>query len=120
MAATATTVMNTLTDGQEKALEALVNVQSPVVTYVRKAVDYVETSIPSLPTQRFGENLPTIKQFVDNQFAFAGKVLDVQHKFVLDLLDVTKPVTEKVVVQKPATGVRKVTKAPARKRAAAA
>jgi len=61
-----------------------------------------------------------LKQFVDNQFAFAGKVLDVQHKFVLDLLDVTKPVTEKVVAQKPATGVRKVTKAPARKRTAAA
>ena len=44
----------------------------------------------------------------------------MQHKFVLDLLEVTKPVTEKVVAQKPATGVRKVTKAPARKRAAAA
>jgi hypothetical protein len=120
MAATATTVMNTITDTEEKALEALVTVHAPVVEYVAKAVDYVETSIPSLPTQRFGENLPTIKQFVDNQFAFAGKVLDVQHKFVLDLLDVTKPVTEKVVAQKPATGVRKVTKAPARKRTAAA
>ena len=35
-----------------------------------------------------------------------------------DLLEATKPVAEKVVVQKPATGVRKVTKAPARKRAA--
>src|SRR3954470_14502173 len=76
MAATATTVMNTITDTEEKALEALVTVHAPVVEYVAKAVDYVETSIPSLPTQRFGESLPTIKQFVDNQFAFAGKVLD--------------------------------------------
>jgi hypothetical protein len=116
MAATATTVMNTITDTEEKALEALVSVHDPVVDYVRKAVDYVETSIPVLPTQRIGDNLPTIKQFVDNQFAFATKVLDVQHRFVLDLLDATKPVTEKVVAQKPATGVRKVTKAPARKR----
>ena len=120
MAATATTVMNTLTDGQEKALEALVNVQTPVVTYVRKAVDYVETSVPEFPTRDLGEKVPTIKQFVDNQFLFAGKVLDANHKFVLDLLEATKPVAEKVVVQKPATGVRKVTKAPARKRAAAA
>ena len=120
MAATATTVMNTLTDGQEKALDALLNVQAPVVTYVRKAVDYVETSVPDFPTKDLGEKLPTIKQFVDNQFLFAGKVLDANHKFVLDLLEATKPVAEKVVVQKPATGVRKVTKAPARKRAAAA
>ena len=120
MAATATTVMNNLTDGQEKALEALANVQAPVVTYVRKAVDYVETSVPDFPTKDLGEKLPTIKQFVDNQFLFAGRVLDANHKFVLDLLEATKPVAEKVVVQKPATGVRKVTKAPARKRAAAA
>ena len=120
MAPTATTVMNTLTDGQEKALDALVNVQTPVVEYVRKAVDYVETSVPDLPTRELGEKLPSIKQFVDNQFLFAATVLETNHKFVLDLLEATKPVAEKVVVQKPATGVRKVTKAPARKRAAAA
>ena len=118
MAATATTVMNTLTDGQEKALDALVNVQAPVVDYVRKAVDYVETSVPDLPTRDLGEKLPTIKQFVDNQFLFAGRVLDSQHKFVGELLEVTKPVTEKVVVQKPATGVRKVSKTAPRKAAA--
>ena len=118
MAATATTVLNTLTDGPEKALDALVNVQTPVVEYVRKAVDYVETSVPDLPTRELGEKLPTIKQFVDNQFLFASRVLEANHTFVLDLLEATKPVAEKVVVQKPATGVRKVTKAPARKRAA--
>jgi tRNA U34 5-carboxymethylaminomethyl modifying GTPase MnmE/TrmE len=117
---TATTALNTLTDNQEKAIEALVNAQAPVVTYIRKAVDYVETSIPDLPTKELGEKLPTIKQFVDNQFLFATKMLEVNHKFVLDLLDATKPVAEKIVVQKPAAGVRKVTKAPARKRTAAA
>lgn len=117
MAATATTVMNTITDTQEKVLEALATVQAPVVTYVRKAVDYVEASMPELPTRDLGEKLPTIKQVVDNQFVFAGKVLDTQHKFVGQLLEVTKPVTEKVVVQKPATGVRKVTKAAPRKAA---
>jgi len=120
MAANATTVMNSLTDGQEKALEALANVQAPVVTYVRKAVDYVETSVPDFPTKELGDKLPSIKQFVDNQFLFAGRVLDANHKFVLDLLEATKPVAEKVVVQTPATGVRKVAKAPARKRPATA
>jgi len=118
--ATATTVMNTLTDGQEKAIETLQNVQAPVVEYVRKAVDYVETSVPELPTRDLGEKIPSIKQFVDNQFLFAGKILDVNHKFVLELLDATKPVAEKVVVQKPATGVRKVTKATATRKASAA
>jgi hypothetical protein len=119
MAAPATKVMNTITDTQEKVLETLVSVQTPVVDYVRKAVDYVETSVPELPTRDLGEKLPTIKQFVDNQFAFAGKVLDSQHTFVAELLEVTKPVTEKVVVQKPATGVHKVTKSTPRKAAAA-
>ena len=117
MAAAATTIMNTLTDTQEKLLDVLVNAEEPVVTYVRKAVDLVEASMPELPTRDLGEKLPTIKQFVDNQFVFAGKVLDSQHKFVGQLLEVTKPVTEKVVVQKPATGVRKVTKTAPRKAA---
>ena len=117
MAAAATTVMNTLTETQEKLLGALVTVEEPVVTYVRRAVDAVEASMPELPTRDLGEKLPTIKQFVDNQFVFAGKVLDSQHKFVDQLLEVTKPVTEKVVAQKPATGVRKVTKTAPRKAA---
>ncbi len=120
MAATATTVMNSITDTQEKVLEAIVNVQEPVVTYVRKAVDYVEASVPDLPTRDLGEKLPTMKQIVDNQFVFAGRLLEANHKFVAELLDVTKPVTEKVVVQKPATGVRKAKAAPRKRTAAAA
>ena len=116
MATTATTALNTLTDTQERAIDALLSVQEPVVDYVRKASEYVETNVPELPTRDLGEKIPSIRQFVDNQFLFATKVLEVNHKFVLDLLEATKPVAEKVVVQKPATGVRKVTKAPARKR----
>ena|SRR5579871_4274943 len=118
MPATATTVMNTLTDTQEKVLEFLANAQGPLVDYVRKAADYVDGVLPELPTHDLGEKLPTIKQVVDNQFVFVGRVVDNQHKFVVELLEVTKPVTEKVVAQKPATGVRKVSKAAPRKAAA--
>ena len=85
MAAPATTVMNAITDTEEKVFELLHDLQAPVVTYVRKAVAYVESSMPELPTRDLGENLPTFKQFVDNQFVFAGKVLDDQHKFVVEL-----------------------------------
>jgi hypothetical protein len=117
MAAPATVVMNTITDTQEKVLDAIQSAQAPVVDYVRKAVDYLESSVPELPTRTLGEKVPTIKQVVDSQFTFAGRFLDSQHKFVDDLLDVTKPVTEKVVVQKPATGVRKPASKAARKAA---
>jgi hypothetical protein len=110
MSAPATTALNTLTDTQDKVIDTLVSVQGPVVTYVRKVVDYVEASLPALPTRELGTQLPSMKQVVDNQFVFAGKVIDNQHKFVADLLEATKPVAEKVVDQKPATGVRKATK----------
>jgi hypothetical protein len=110
MAAPATTAINTLTDTQDKVIDTLHRVQAPVVTYVRKAVDRVEASLPDLPTRDFGEKLPSIKQVVDNQFVFAGRMLDNQHRFVADLLEATKPVTEKVVDQKPLPGVRKATK----------
>jgi len=120
MATPATTVLNTITDAQEKVLDTVLNIEGPVVDYVRKAADYVEPNLPEFPTKDLTEDVPTIRQFVDNQFAFAAKVLDSQHKFVLELLDATKPVTEKVAVQKPATGVKKVTKAAPRKRVATA
>jgi hypothetical protein len=120
MATPATTVLNTITETQEKVLETVLSMEGPVVDYVRKAADYVEPNLPELPTKDLTEDVPTIRQFVDNQFAFAAKVLDTQHKFVIELLEATKPVTEKVAVQKPVAGVKKVTKAPARKRVAVA
>ncbi|MEI7593396.1 MAG: hypothetical protein WCK41_09280 [Actinomycetes bacterium] len=116
MATTATSAMNTLTNGQQKALDAIVSAQAPVVAYVRKAVDFVESTIPELPTRELGEKLPSLKQFVDNQFLFATRMLETNHTFVLELLEATKPVAEKVIVQKSAVGIRKVAKTPARKR----
>ena len=115
MAAPATTALNALTDAEEKVLEILHDLQEQSVAYLRKAVDYIESSLPELPTRELGENVPSFKQVVDNQFTFAAKVLDNQHKFVVEVIETTRPVTEKVVAQKPATGVRKVTKSAARK-----
>jgi hypothetical protein len=120
MATPATTVLNTITDAQESVLDTVLNLEGPVVDYVRKAAEYVEPNLPESPLKDRVENLPTLRQFVDNQFAFAGKVIDTQHKFVLELLDATKPVAEKLAPQKPATGVKKVTKTAARKRVATA
>jgi len=115
MVAPATTLLNAVTDAEEKVLEILHDLQEQSVTYLRKAVERVESSLPELPTRELGENVPSFKQVVDNQFVFAARVLDNQHKFVIEVIEVTKPVTEKVVDQKPATGVRKVTKTAARK-----
>jgi len=115
MAAPATTALNALTDAEEKVLEILHDLQEQSVAYLRKAVDAIEASLPELPTRDLGENAPSFKQVVDNQFVFAAKLLDNQHKFVVEVIEITKPVTEKVVAQKPATGVRKVTKSATRK-----
>ncbi|HVN52303.1 MAG TPA: hypothetical protein VMT43_12760 [Acidimicrobiales bacterium] len=115
MAAPATTALNALTDAEEKILEILHDLQDQSVTYLRKAVERVESSLPELPTRELGDNAPSFKQIVDNQFVFAAKLLDNQHKFVVEVIEVTKPVTDKVVTQKPATGVRKVTKSATRK-----
>ena len=75
MATPATTVLNTITETQEKVLDTL-SIEGPVVDYVRKAADYVEPNLPEFPTKDLTEDVPTIRQFVDNQFAFAAKVLD--------------------------------------------
>lgn len=120
MATPATTVLNTITDAQETVLDTVLQLEAPVVDYVRKAAEYVEPNLPESPLKDRVDNLPTLRQFVDNQFAFAAQVLDTQHKFVIALIEATRPVAEKIAPQKPAIGVKKVTKSAARKRVATA
>ncbi|WP_208029061.1 hypothetical protein [Rhabdothermincola sediminis] len=95
------TVIERLTELQDKVVESVTSFQEPVVETVRKAVDTVDERIPELPTDAITEKLPTARELVDNQFEFASRMLKVSHDFVLAILEAIEPVTEKVV--KPAS-----------------
>ncbi len=89
-----------LTEVEDQVLESISSTQEPVITAVKRVVELTESRIPELKIS-LNENLPQINELVDLQFAFAEKVLANQHKFVNEILNALKPVTEKVVEAKP-------------------
>lgn len=109
-------VIERLTEIQDKVVESVTSFQDPVVETVRKAVDTVEERIPELPTEKVTEKLPTARELVDNQFEFASRMLQVSHDFVVAILEAIEPVTEKVV--KPAKPANTPKKAASEKAAA--
>jgi hypothetical protein len=108
----AATTLDRLTQTQDKVIETVESFQQPVVEAVRKAVDLVEDRLPELPTERLTAQLPTAREVVDNQFAFAARLLEATHQLTLAVLDAVEPVTDKVVRATPpskARGTKKTT-----------
>jgi hypothetical protein len=90
-----------LAEVQDKIVETTESFQEPVVSTVRKGVDLVEERIPDFPAEAVTAKLPTVRELVDNQYAFAARLLEVNHAFVLAVLGALEPVTDKVVKAEP-------------------
>jgi hypothetical protein len=106
-----TAVIERITEVQDKVLELYESAQKPAVEAVRKGVEALERYVPRLPTDKLGEHLPTAREVVDNQFAFAEKLLRSSHEFVGSLLEAAEPVTDKVVKPAPSPATRTTRKA---------
>jgi hypothetical protein len=98
----ATSSLARLTEAQDKVVETVESFQQPVVEAVRKAVVLVEDRVPEFPTETVTAKLPTARELVDSQFAFASRLLETSHQFALAMIDAVEPVTVKVVKAAPA------------------
>lgn len=104
---TVSKVITTVTEYEEKALEAITKLQAPVLEYLKKAVDAVDGRISSielpfdLPFElpeievldKVRSELPTLQEIVDSQFKFSKKVLANQEKFAKNVVKAVKPLT---------------------------
>jgi len=113
-----TAVIDRLSEVEQKVLELYESAQKPAVDAVRKGVEAVERYVPQLPTERLGEYVPTAREVVDNQFAFAEKLLGSTRTFVGELLGAVEPVTEKVIRPAPEPATRSTRKPAAKAEAA--
>lgn len=95
------TTTEKLTEVEDQVLETIESTQEPIVSAVKKLVELTESRVPELKI-KLNDSVPQAHELVDLQFAFVEKVLKNQHKFVNDILDAIKPVTDKVVEAKPA------------------
>jgi hypothetical protein len=105
-----TTTLDRLTEIQDTVIDTVESFQQPVVDTVRRAVALVEERVPELPTDQLTAHLPTARELIDNQFAFAGRLLDASHQLTIAVLEAIEPVTDKVVKPVPVTKARTTTK----------
>jgi hypothetical protein len=87
--------MTTVTDYEDKALELIVKVQDEVLGYVKQAVELIDGRLPevSLPEVAVLDQIPTLEELVNTQFAFSKKLLTTQEKFAKNVVKAVKPLT---------------------------
>lgn len=102
-------VIERLTEVQDKVIDSIDSAQEPVVKAMNRVVELIEDRMPELPTDRISEKLPTLRELVDNQYDFAGRLLKSGHSLSTAMLDAVEPVAVKVV--KPAGAKKTVRKA---------
>ncbi len=89
------TIMTTVTGYEDKALELIVKVQDEVLGYVKQAVELIDERLPevNLPEVALLEQVPTLEELVNTQFAFSKKLLTSQEKFAKNVVKAVKPLT---------------------------
>lgn len=112
-----TKVITTVTEYETKALEAIVKVQDEVLGYVKQAVEFVDGRISEIELpfelpeiealQSILDEVPTVSEIVDTQFAFSKKLLANQEKFAKNVVKAVKPLTRDAKPAAKATAAKK-------------
>jgi hypothetical protein len=86
---------------QERVLSALEQSQAAMVDIVGTWAKAVENATPELPAIPVASALPSLEDFINSSYEFAGKVLETQHKFAKDLVGAASPVVKTTKVEVP-------------------
>src|SRR3546814_18159549 len=89
------TIMTTVTQYEDKALELVVKVQDEVLGYVKQAVQLIDERLPALDLPEIAvlDQVPTLEELVNTQFASSKKFLTSQEKFAKNVVKADKPLT---------------------------
>jgi hypothetical protein len=90
-----TSIMSTVTEYEDKALELLVKAQDEILGYVKQAVTLLDERLPEyeLPEVALLDEVPTLEELVTTQFAFSKKLLTNQERFAKNVVKAVKPLT---------------------------
>jgi hypothetical protein len=70
------TILTTVTDAESKVVDAVRDLQGPVVGYVQKGVDLAEERLPKFT---YPSSLPTPSEVLDSQYEFVTALLAAQY-----------------------------------------
>ncbi len=103
------TLLDPLTDVQDRIVTALANVKQPVTTAVGTVVEFVLDRVPEVPALPYAEVLPTPLELIDNQAKFASKVVSTSKSVAVSAAKAASPLTDKLLDREPVV-VKKVSK----------
>jgi hypothetical protein len=111
------TISTKITELENQVVETVKSFQEPVVEQVTRVVTFVDDKLPELPKVEALGKLPKADEVIDQQFVFAGQLLEVQRQFVAAIVAALEPLTSQL---RPvaAPKVAKVSKAKATEAAA--
>ena len=102
------TILDSVTEIEERIVEAVRSIQQPVVEYVSKGVDWAEGRFPK---PSYPEGLPKPGEVIESQYNFAKALLDTQREFVSELADAVAPLVREDEADEPKAEPAKATAA---------
>jgi hypothetical protein len=76
---------------QSAVLDSIESTQKLVLDGLKNVADYVKPLVESIPELPLSENLPTPSEIVENNYAFAQKLLKSQHEFATQVIAAFRP-----------------------------
>ncbi|HEX6422237.1 MAG TPA: hypothetical protein VFZ79_02090 [Acidimicrobiales bacterium] len=74
-----TEILTTVTEAEAKVVDAVRDLQEPVVGYLQKGVDFAAEWLPAV---NYPENLPQPGEVIDSQYEFLTSLLAAQYDLV--------------------------------------
>jgi hypothetical protein len=82
------TILTSVTDAESKVVDAVRDLQVPVVGYLQKGVDLAEDRLPKFT---YPSSLPTPGEVLDSQYEFITALLAAQYDLVKALASTVAP-----------------------------
>jgi hypothetical protein len=82
------TILTTVTDAEAKVVDAVRELQGPVVEYVRKGVDLAGDRLPKVS---YPATFPMPIEVIDSQYEFVTALLAAQHELVKAVAETVAP-----------------------------
>jgi len=100
------TILTTVTEAEGKVVDAVRDLQEPIVEYVRKGVALADDRLPKVT---YPAGLPRPTEVIDSQYEFVTALLAAQNDIVKAVAEAVSPLVG-VQTPKPAAKAHKATK----------
>jgi hypothetical protein len=91
------TLLDPVTELQDKVVEGVKRTKQPVADAVAAVVDLVLERVPEVPALPYAEVIPTPLEIIDNQAKFATKVVNATKSVAVAAAKAAAPVTDQLL-----------------------